>query len=50
MLDAWLAGGGLDDLEDPAGRYRSVTADQIRAVAARSLGGARAEGIVRGTA
>jgi len=50
MLDAWLAGGGLTDLEDPAGRYRAVTAEAIREVAARTLGGPRAEGVVRGTA
>lgn len=50
ILEAWLAGDGLTDLEDPAGRYRAVTADQIRDVAAAALGGARAEGVVRGTA
>jgi zinc protease len=49
VLEAWLAGSGLTDLEDPAGRYRTVTADQIRDVAARTLGGAHAEGVVRGT-
>ncbi len=50
MLDAWLAGGGLTDLEDPAGRYRAVTADEIRDVAGRTLATPRAEGVVRGTA
>ncbi|MEO8139630.1 MAG: pitrilysin family protein, partial [Gemmatimonadota bacterium] len=49
MLEAWLAGGGLMDLEDPAGHYRAVTADQIRDVAQATLKGARAEGVVRGT-
>ncbi|HEY7681263.1 MAG TPA: pitrilysin family protein [Gemmatimonadales bacterium] len=51
VLDAWLAGEGLGDLEDPAGRYRSVTADEVRDVAAEILRPAqvRAEGVVRGT-
>ncbi len=50
MLEAWLSGGGLADLEDPAGRYRGVTAEEIREVAARTLAGPRAEGVVRGKA
>ncbi len=50
MLDAWLAGEGLGDLRDPAGHYRAVTAEQIREVAARTLSGARGEGVVRGAA
>ena len=49
MIEAWLAGGGLMDLEDPAGHYRAVTADQILDVAQATLKGARAEGVVRGT-
>lgn len=48
MLEAWLSGGGLADLEDPAARYRAVTAEAIRDVAAKTLGGPRAEGVVRG--
>jgi zinc protease len=49
ILEAWLAGGGLSDLEDPAARYRAVTAPQVRAVAASILSGTRAEGVIRGT-
>jgi len=48
IVDAWLAGEGLQELEDPAARYRSVTADAIRDVAAAALSGARAEGVIRG--
>ena len=48
IVDAWLAGEGLRELEDPAARYRSVTADAIRDVAAAAFSGARAEGVVRG--
>ena len=48
IVDAWLAGEGLGELEDPAARYRSVTADAIRDVAAVAFRGARAEGVVRG--
>lgn len=48
IVDAWLAGEGLAELEDPAARYRSVTAEAIRDVAASAFSGARAEGVVRG--
>jgi zinc protease len=51
ILEAWLAGMGLDDLADPAARYLSVTADQVRAAAQQALGEgepAYAEGIVQG--
>ena len=48
IVDAWLAGEGLRELEDPAARYRSVTADAIRDVAAAAFSGARAEGVIRG--
>ena len=48
IVDAWLAGEGLRELEDPAARYRSVTADAIRDVAADAFSGARAEGVIRG--
>jgi predicted Zn-dependent peptidase len=50
MLEAWLSGGGLTDLEDPAAKYRTVTAEAIRDVAAATLAGSRAEGVVRGKA
>ncbi len=51
ILEAWLAGGGLADLEGTAERYRAVTAEQVRAVAETTLGPAqrRAEGVVRGS-
>jgi zinc protease len=50
MLEAWLIGTGLEELEDPAAAYLAVTAEQVQAVAAASLGGlTRAEGIVRGS-
>jgi zinc protease len=50
MLEAWLAGEGLGDLHDPAGRYREVDAEAVREIAASVLGDTRlrAEGIVRG--
>jgi zinc protease len=48
IVDAWLAGEGLRELEDPAARYRSVTTEGIREVAAAAFTGARAEGVVRG--
>lgn len=50
LLDAWLQGTGLEELEDPAAPYRAVTAEQVRSFAMRWLDGpGRAEGIVRGT-
>jgi zinc protease len=51
IIEAWLAGEGLGDLTDPAAAYRSVTAEEVRAVAAQILGSAlpHAEGVVRGT-
>ena len=49
ITDAWLIGGGLDELEDPTAPYRAVTRDAVREVAARWLDGERrAEGVVRG--
>jgi zinc protease len=49
ILEAWLVGNGLTELEDPAARFRAVTAEDVQAVARRYLaGGTRAEGIVRG--
>jgi zinc protease len=50
ILEAWLIGGGLGDLEDPASAYRSVSADDVLRVVQENLDPARrAEGIVRGT-
>jgi predicted Zn-dependent peptidase len=50
ILEAWLIGTGLGELEHPAAPYRAVTADDVLAVARRSLVAARrADGVVRGT-
>jgi zinc protease len=49
IVDAWLAGQGLTELEDPGARYRAVTAKQIQEVCAASFLGPRAEGVVRGS-
>jgi zinc protease len=47
IADAWLLGGGLSELDDPAAPYRKVTAAQVHAVAAQSLDPAlRAEGVI----
>lgn len=51
IVEAWLAGQGLEDITDPASHYLAVTADEIRDVAARVLGGGTpvfAEGVVQG--
>ena len=37
ILDAWVAGAGLGELEDPAAAYRAVTAEDVLRVAAASL-------------
>jgi zinc protease len=50
ILEAWLIGNGLTDLEDPAAAFRAVTADGVLRVAQRNLQPSRrAEGVVRGT-
>jgi zinc protease len=49
IVEAWLIGEGLGELEDPGRRYRSVTGEDVRRVAERFLDPAgRAEGVVRG--
>lgn len=51
IVEAWLAGQGLEDIRDPASHYLAVTADAIRDVADRVLGGGApvfAEGVVQG--
>lgn len=50
ILESWVIGNGLTDLEDPAGSYRTVTAEEVLQVARQNLDPARkAEGVVRGT-
>jgi zinc protease len=50
ILEAWLIGTGLRDLEDPASAYRAVSADDVLRVVEGNLDPTRrAEGIVRGT-
>jgi hypothetical protein len=45
-----VIGNGLMDLEDPAGSYRAVTAEEVLQVARQNLDPARrAEGVVRGS-
>lgn len=48
MVDAWLLGEGLEELDDYPARVRAVQAEDIQAVAARALEGAVVEGVVRG--
>ena len=50
IVEAWLIGRGLEELEDPAAPYRRVTAEEVWRVARASLRPERrAEGVVRGT-
>ncbi|HEU5304741.1 MAG TPA: pitrilysin family protein [Gemmatimonadales bacterium] len=50
ILEAWLIGNGLSDLENPGARYRAVSAADVLVVAERCLQPARkVEGVVRGT-
>ena len=50
ILEAWIAGTGLQELEDPGARYRTVSAEDVRRVAEEYLvPSRRAEGVVRGT-
>jgi zinc protease len=49
IADSWLSGTGLAELMDPAGAYRSVSAEDIQRLAAVFLDPlARVEGIIRG--
>jgi zinc protease len=49
ILEAWLIGNGLEDLENPAEAYRRVSREDILRVAERYLQPSmRAEGVVRG--
>jgi zinc protease len=50
ILEAWLIGNGLDDLENPGAAFRAVTKEDVLRVAQRYLQpSARAEGVVRGS-
>jgi zinc protease len=50
LLEAWLIGNGLGDLENPAAEFRAVTAEDVLRVASQYLGPERkVEGVVRGT-
>ncbi len=50
ILEAWLIGNGLDDLESPAAAFRAVSKEDVLRVAQRYLQPAmRAEGVVRGS-
>jgi zinc protease len=50
ILEAWLIGNGLADLEDPGAAFRAVTRADVREVAERNLRRShRAEGVIRGT-
>jgi zinc protease len=50
ILEAWIAGTGLAELNDPGAKYRAVSAAEVQRVAAGSLvPHRRAEGVVRGT-
>jgi zinc protease len=51
ILDAWLIGDGLGELDDPTAGYRMVTREQVRDLAERYLSpDGRAEGLVTGVA
>ena len=49
VVDAWLIGTGLGEVDDPGAGYRAVTRAAVRAVAERYLAPqSRVEGVVRG--
>jgi zinc protease len=47
ILEAWLAGAGLEELDDPAAPYRAVTVQDVMRVAASLDPSRRAEGVVK---
>ncbi len=50
ILEAWVSGTGLGDLENPGAAFRAVTAEGVLRIAERHLKPfQRAEGVVRGT-
>jgi zinc protease len=51
ILEAWMIGNGLGDLEDPGAAFRAVSAVDISELASRYLlQPRRAEGVIRGIA
>ena len=51
IVEAWIMGEGLQEIEDPGRRYRLVTGEAVLAVAERYLdSNRRVEGVVRGKA
>jgi zinc protease len=51
IVESWITGEGLQEIEDPGKRYRMVDAEQVLDVARRYLDPEqRAEGVVRGRA
>jgi len=48
ILDCWLHGTGLGELDDPATPLREVEGEAVRALAKGSFAGMPAEGVVRG--
>jgi zinc protease len=50
ILEAWVIGNGLSDLQNPGAAFRAVTAEDVLRVAQRYLRPTtRAEGIIRGS-
>lgn len=50
IVEAWMIGGGLGDVADPASRYRAVTAEKVQALATAFLDpNRRAEGVIEGS-
>jgi hypothetical protein len=50
ILEAWVSGNGLSDLNDPGAAFRAVRAEDVLQVAQRHLQQSqRAEGVVRGS-
>jgi hypothetical protein len=50
ILEAWVNGNGLSDLNDPGAAFRAVSAEDVLRVARRHLRHSqRAEGVVRGS-
>lgn len=48
LVDAFLLGGNLDEIERPDEGYRRVSRDDVLRIATSFCGGLRAEGVVRG--